>query len=218
MKQFYLAFIIGLGFSTVSCSKKVNVQVAGSSDDRLGEGEFPPTAVAIKNYDQVNATFSVMTGVPTNHTPVENLFNEVKASMLVTNDLVTMGPSVQLAIFKLAQVYCREATLSTTLRNAENVELRRVLYPSYPFFGQSPNPTQAFNQTANLKVEIIRGLVSKLWGPGVSAQPDAEAELLALFDELIAGVPANENNNQQTMSILWGMCSAVLSASPTVIF
>lgn len=212
-------FVLSLCLLAVSCSKKVNVGVAGVNEDQLGENEYPPTSVAIKNYDQVNATFSVLTEIPRNNNQVRGAFDQLKASLAVTNDIVTMGPSIQLATFKLAQAYCREGILNPALLGTGGVEIRRLLVPDYDHAGFR-NPTQAFGTNPAIKALIVRHFIEKFWGSGIETLPDnAEAEYVALFDELIAGVdPATQNNDGQTRTILWGMCTAVLATSPLVLF
>jgi hypothetical protein len=217
MKSFIHFGLITLLLVSVSCSKKVQVAVGGLSEETLGQDEFPPSSVAIKNYEQVNATYSVLTQVPRNNNNVRNAFNNLQASLLVTNDLVNMGPSVQLANFKLAQEYCREATLNGNVRLADNTEVRRWLYPVFNF-DQVQNPVQMFGQNLPLKSNIVKGLISKFWGEGINAPETAEVEYLRLFDDLVAGVQQNQNNTNQTREILVGVCTAVLAAAPTIIF
>lgn len=218
-KQKLNLVVMGALILAVGCSKKVNVEVAGLNDDQLGENEYPPTSVAIKNYDQVNATFSVVTHIPRNNNQVRNAFDQLKASLSVTNDLVTMSPSVQLAILKLASAYCREGITNSALLGPGGVEVRRLLVPDYDHSGFR-NPTQAFVANPGIKATIVRHFIEKFWGTGIETLPDnAEAEYLILFDELIAGVdPATQNNDGQTRSILWGMCTAILATSPMVLF
>ncbi len=214
-----MVLILSLIVLTTACSKKVNIQVSGINEDQLGENEFPPTSLALKTYDQVNATFSVLTEIPRNNDQIRNAFNQIKPSLAVTNDLVTLGPSVQLATFKLAQTYCITGTNDANLLNRDGVEIRRLLYPDYDF-SVGRNPTQAFVENPAIKSLIVRKLIERFWGSGIETIPEnAETEYLALFDELISTLnPATQNNNEQTRAILAGICTGVLATSPLVIF
>jgi hypothetical protein len=61
--------------------------------------------------------------------------------------------------------------------------------------------------------------MAQFWGSGLESTPEnAEAEYLALFDTLVAGVASNQNNFNQTLSIMVGVCSSILAASPTILF
>ena len=114
MKRLMLALLV-LNLSScvqvevTDTSVKPEDAVAGSSkgDGRevasLGMDVAMP---AVKNYHQINNTYSQLTGVSTADSDVLSTFNSIKVQLPTTNDPKSVNGFNQIAFLRLAFVYC----------------------------------------------------------------------------------------------------------------
>lgn len=170
----------------------------GNEDEELRKAQVD---VGIKNYLQINSTFSSLTGVPTTNNDVLNTYNDVKTQLPTGNSLKTFSASVQVGVAKLAMEYCNAMM--------GNQALRSTRVPGVDF---TAGPAAAFGGTGG--DALVDGLISSFWLDDASG-PDRAASktmLKSLLGELQVGVA---NNAQQTSNIASGTCAAVLASSAT---
>jgi cytochrome c553 len=78
----------------------------------------PESAVGLRTFDELNATFSSITGVPQTNARVTGTYALVKQALPAIEKFGTFGPSQQTAIAQLAMQYCNVMVDDPTLRAA----------------------------------------------------------------------------------------------------
>lgn len=114
MKRLMLALLV------LNLSSCVQVEVTDTSvkpeDAVVGDGKGDGREVAslgmdvampaVKNYHQINNTYSQLTGVSTADSDVLSTFNSIKVQLPTTNDPKSINGFNQIAFLRLAFVYC----------------------------------------------------------------------------------------------------------------
>lgn len=173
-------------------------------------GEVPlakiEAAVGLRNYEQINATMSVITGVPGTTAAVRTVFNNLTTSMPTDNDIKGFVGSQQVSVFKLAVEYC-DALVKDATKRAE-------FFPGFNFAG-----TPAVVLDATGKAGIADTLISKIWGKDLDFLP-AHAESVASVVSLIDSVLVGKNTGQAavTSAVVTGVCTAVLASAPAIMY
>lgn len=211
----------GKGASTNTAKTSATTN-SGSSGDSTNTGgntvtEAPPTNpiaaqvvnVGIKNFDQVNATFSVLTGVPETNANVRAEYNAIRASLPLNNDIRTFGGSTQNALLKLAARYCDEAMRSDALR--VNVLPGNLLLPTNAALTvanvDNTVPAQALTPANNAK--IVDFMIDKFWNrPANAPANEDDMRLITLINELALNEAASGTT---TRNVLTGVCTAALA-------
>lgn len=155
--------------------------------------------VGVKNFEQINETMAMLTGVDPNTTAIRNTYNTIVVQLPTENDIKSFIAANQVAISKLAAEYCDRLVESGTLRS--NV---------YPNFNFGATGTGAFSQ-AN-RDHIINRSMDVFWGPSMDApaRVASQAELQSLMTDLIAGENLSQTVNVR--KIVKGVCTAVLAS------
>jgi hypothetical protein len=164
-----------------------------------------PVATGLRNYEQINATMSAVTGIPRNTPAINTLFrNELSTALPTDNDVKAFIGSGQVAIYKLAVEYC-DALVRDTTRRA-------TFFPGFNFAG---TPAVALNAAG--KEAIADALITNVWGKDLeSLPPHAESidSVVSLIDELMVG----KTTPAQTAAVVTGACTAVLASAPVTLF
>lgn len=163
-----------------------------ADQDNHDHKDDPKTDVAafalqagVRNYAQVNATMSVLTGVSPATANVKTAFDtELSTGLPAGNDAAAFLGSHQVAVTKLAVEYCDAAFENTTIRAA--------LIPTFNF---AAAPSAAFTPAS--KALVVSTLTDKFWGAGLSDRPTSaqmQASLVALLDDLLVGKTLTDVN------------------------
>lgn len=163
-------------------------------------------AIGLRNYEQINATMSVITGVPSTTANVRTVFTNLTTSLPTDNDIKGFLGSQQVSVFKLAVEYC-DALVKDATKRAE-------FFPGFNFAG---TPTAVLN--ASGKQDIADTLISKVWGKDLDFLPDhaeSVASVVALIDDILVG--KNMNQAAVTGAVVTGACTAVLASAPAVMY
>lgn len=161
--------------------------------------ELATLEVGVKNFEQINVTMSQLTGVPLTDTAIVTVFNDIAIQLPSDNNVKSFLPSMQVAITKLATEYCD--------RLVETDAYRIKIWTTINF-GQGPNLTL----TSANKATMISQTVERFLGPIDTALVDSsKAELLSLYDILIAG--ESTTSNLTTRKVIKGICVASLSSA-----
>lgn len=160
--------------------------------------------VGVKDFEQINATMSAVTGVPTTDGAIQTVYRTVVTQLPSDNSIKSFLPAHQVAITKLAAEYCE--------RLVENGTLRAAIWPGINFDG---NPPAVF--TAANKAAIINRTIDRFIGPLESQERVLTFnELTSLFDTLLAG--ENLTINTTTKKVVKGVCiSSLASAHVTLL-
>lgn len=188
----------------------------GSSGGRDGQaqdgGQDPDVEqvfvkAGMRNYAQINATMSLLTGVPRSNATVSQVFTANLTTALPTdNDIKSFLGSQQVAVFKLAVEYC-DAMI-------KDANISRTFFGTVTVTGA---PSAVFS--AQGKTAVADVFVTKFWGKNLESLP-AHDQNVAMATGLIDQLLANKdlNNAAVTPPVLTGTCAGILSAAPVTMY
>jgi len=205
--------------AVVAADKGVNTDMFFLSFDQIGTHTHvhtePATPVSppnlptvlmtsrkgVKNFAQINAALSAITGVPVSNSTVNTLYNTLQQSLPPTNDLGAFLASHQTAISALADQYCNVAVTTNTLFTGLNLAGNPAT-----LFGTVAAPNQA-----NINL-VADPLVARALGTNVN--PIAEAAIRTELNAFIPGRAAiNSTAAGRTAAIAQAACTAVLGSA-----
>jgi hypothetical protein len=172
----------------------------------------PESDVGLRTFDELNATLSLITGVPQTESRVRGTYDLVKQALPAVEKFGTFGPAQQTGLAQLAIQYCNVMVDTPALRTA--------------FFGGSLNPASSATSTfggagspnaANRDL-VIGALLTKGVNTGLEWNPDdtvISAELDTLIDKLVSGPTGGAANG--TGTVMKATCGAVLGSGTTLI-
>jgi len=186
----------------------------GSHEDARAEGPMPTqppetgstefSAIGLKTFDEVNASMSKVTGIPTTQPAVAATFTTVKQQLPTVEDLEGFLSSHQMAITQMAIQYC-DVLVSDTDRRSD----------FFPGFNFGETSSTAFDDAGR---DLIKTpLMEKFVGTSLSTQPsnaDIETELDALMGLL---APCTGDCDDRTETVVKASCAAVLGSAVTLI-
>lgn len=156
--------------------------------------------VGIKNFEQINDTMSVLTGVSKMDNGIRSTFNDLEVQLPTDNSVKSFLAANQVAITKLAAEYCDTLVDSGTLRGA--------VWPGFNFSG-TPNQVLSNNQQ---KLGVIDQTLNRFWGVNVGGdRSTSQLEMLSLTNELLNG--ENLGNSSTTRTTVKGLCTAALASA-----
>jgi hypothetical protein len=166
-----------------------------------------PASFGVKNFAQLNSSFSSITGVPVSNATVNALYNQLQQSLPPTNDISAFLASNQTAVAQLADQYCNIAVMTPAMSTGP----AGALFP-----GVDPTQTAAgtfFANTTNANL-VINPLINKAIGAGVNpaAATIVSNELTALFKKLTT-TPYAATGTNRVGSIAQAACTSVLGSS-----
>jgi hypothetical protein len=163
-----------------------------------------PSRKGVKNFAQVNAALSVITGVPVNTPAVNTLYNTLQQSLPPTNDLGAFLASHQTAISALADQYCNTAVTTNAAALFPGLNLNNGNAATY--FGTVAAPVQA-----NINL-VADPLVARAIGTNVN--PTVETAVRSELNFLIPTLAVtNPTAGGRTASIVQAACTAVLGSA-----
>jgi hypothetical protein len=193
--------------------------------DPIAPEPLPPEPeVGLRTFDELNATLSNITGVPTTNARVTTTFELVKQALPAIEKLGSFGPSQQTALAQLAIQYCNVMVDDNTLRNSFFNGLDGSGTGIAVFGTENAPITAARNQ-------LITALYNKVVGTGLAYQPtlvDLERELRdgyvdsetsepveGLINRLVSGPTGNSSTGGRT--VMKAACGAVLGSGTTLV-
>jgi concanavalin A-like lectin/glucanase superfamily protein len=157
----------------------------------------------IRDFAEIHATMSKVTGVPVANSEVANTYDTVHQAMPVGTGINGFISSQQMGITQLAIKYCSVLVDDTNARAA--------YFPGFPF---GTSQTTAFNDRSL----VIDPLINNMVGSGIGTQPDLTAlggELNNLIDSLVAC--GGNCEPDRTERIVKASCAAVLGSAAMLI-
>jgi len=178
-----------------------------NDDDQGPDVEQVFVKAGIRNYAQINATMSLLTGVPRSNATVSQVFSANLTTALPTdNDIKAFLGSQQVAVFKLAVEYC-DAMI-------KDANISRTFFGSVTVTGA---PSVVFS--AQGKAAVADVFVSKFWGKNLESLPAHDQNVtmaVGLIDQLLAN--KDQANAAVTAAVLTGTCAGILSAAPVTMY
>ena len=175
----------------------------------------PASKIGIRTFDEINATFSVATGIDWNNfANVDMTYQELRQSLPAVEDINTFLSSHQVAVAQLAIAYC-DALVNM---DGNPNPIRGQMFPGFNF---DAAPATAFS--AGNRNLFVAPLINYIMGTGLASQPayaDVYSELATfpaaggrpdnLVDRLLAG-------GSSTRAISKGVCAAMLGNAVTLV-
>lgn len=198
--EFFLTFEV-LG-DAVSVRQEDEAPVAAQPVDLE-----PQSDIGIRNFAEVNASMSALTGVPSSQTAVNNTYLQLRQQLPSVTEMQSFLASNQMAITQMAIRYCDVLI--------EDSSLRASYFPSFDF-GKSAN--SGFD--SNDRAALVNPLIDRMIGSGLSSQPasaDVTTELNNLIDRLTTTCSNNNSCSAQTTpTVAKATCAAVLASAAVV--
>jgi hypothetical protein len=183
-----------------------NIQIEGEivlSPELPSETSTPQ--IGIKNFAELNATMSVLTGIPAQTTKVRDTYQLVQRQLPSIDNIETFISAQQMGITQLGIAYCDSAIDDSAIRN--------TWFPGIDF-DQAPN---LIFSAAN-RSQFITPLIDKLLPLNIATQPDKNivaTEIDALITRLSACSTTCENNRSRT--IAKASCTAILASAVALV-
>ena len=197
--------------------------LAGNSFNRpeypmltIAENDLVPASrIGLRTFDEINATFSEITGIDwTTSANVDLTYSELRQSLPAVEDINTFLSSHQVAVAQLAIAYC-DALVNA---NGNPNPTRGQMFPGFNF---DAAPGTAFS--AGNRSLFVDPMINYAMGTGLASQPayaDVNAELATfqaaggrpdnLIDRLLAG-------GSNTRAISKGVCAATIGNAATLV-
>ena len=159
--------------------------------------------LGIRDFAEINATMSLVTGIPTANSEVATTYGLVRQAMPVSSNIAGFISSQQMGITQLAIKYCSVLVDDTSARNA--------YFPGFPF---GTDVSTAFDDRSLL----INPLIDNMVGNGIGTQPDLvtlTGEVNSLVDDLVACGGSCEAD--RTERVVKAACAAVLGSAAMLV-
>jgi hypothetical protein len=169
--------------------------------------DTPQPDMGIRTFDELNATYSKLTGVPITNTMVAGTFANVKQQLPAVESIDALLASHQTGIAQLAIAYCSAMVDDTSLRTQ--------------FFGQNISPTGGSGVFANATAQdpVVNAIRDKVINSSLASQPDATVVETAIRKLLntIANNPDSQANPNGAGNAMKAACGAALGSAATTL-
>ena len=180
----------------------------------ITENDLPPASrIGLKTFDEIDATYSAVTGVRRDVFPaVDMTFQELRQSLPAVEDINTFLSSHQVAIAQLAIEYC------SALIDVDGDTGSGTMFPGFDF-----NDLTEFDPTTGNRDAFVNPLIDGIMGTGLASQPvvaDVYSELASF--QASGGRPDNlvdrlYSGGSDTRAIAKGVCAAMLGNATTLV-
>ena len=166
----------------------------------------PSSEIGLRTFEELSASMSGMTTVPTTNTLVAETYNRVREQLPTVENIEGFLSSHQVGAAQLAIEYCNALVDDTGLRTAY-----------FPGFNFAASAATAFGTPAE-RAMISGPLVARAVGTGMATQPSS-AEVTAEVDALIGRLTACGAGcaPDRTIVIVKSACSAVVGSASTLL-
>lgn len=157
--------------------------------------------VGLKNFEQINYTFSELTGIPVTNGTISSTYNAVESTLPTENEIKVLQSSNQVAITRLAAEYCNQ------IGNTAGAN-RDIIFGANVFTTTSNN--------VNI-MDVVTRITNQFWG-GSGIVPaaeltDARNDLLDLYADILAMDTGTQNTTALTSKGVKAVCTAALSSA-----
>jgi len=222
---------------------------SGPANPRVEEEPVAPAAppeadpvsdIGVKTFDEINASMSFVTGIPTTNTAIEATYASYKQQLPAIEDIKAFLSSHQMGVAQLAMSYCNELVIQDSALPAASYfsGFNFNLPPSTAFTNVStqivdpllvslmnlnttnnlstqPNPVVMRNQLGSSSTQNLFGTEQEPSGATVDPAGTYNFEsLLTQMTQCGAGCP---DTQQRTEQVVIAICAATLGSSMTII-
>ena len=200
LDEFFLTFEV-LGANTMV---RVGAPVIVPAPPPDGD---PVPDIGIRTFDEINATMSSVTGVPTTMPGVAAVFATVKQTLPMVENIESFLSAQQMSIAQLSLEYCSSLV--------DDAGLAGAFFPGFNF---GAAPAAAFDAAG--RDLVVDPLIAKINGTNLASQPADAAvkiELNALIDKLTVCVATNTCEVDRTAITVKATCAAALGSAAMLI-
>jgi hypothetical protein len=169
--------------------------------------DSPQPDMGIRTFDELNATFSKLTGVPITNATAAATFANVKQQMPAVESIDAFLASHQTGIAQLAIAYCSAMVDNQTTRDA--------------FYGPGLDPNQgsAYFNDVSKQTQVVNAITNKAINSSLATQPTAGVVDTAIRKLLntIANNPASQSNPKGSGNAMKAACGAALGSAATTL-
>lgn len=155
--------------------------------------------IGVRNFAEINATLSRLTGVPPTATKVKSTYSKVEQQLPTSTAVNGFLASHQMGVTQLAVAYCSELV--------DNEGLRTSFFPGFDF---GASASTAFNPNGSGRNQIINPLLSKLLADEVDNTSGGPSKLNNQADPALL---RTELNNLITTISATGTTSTTVKAA-----
>jgi hypothetical protein len=192
-------------------------ELIGSNTDVRVEGTVSPVAptasaqepdIGLRNFAEINASMSVITGVPVTNSNVVSTYNTVKQQLPTSSSAESFLSAHQMAVAQMAIEYCSELVDNTALRDS--------FFPGF-ISNFSVGVSAAFDTTVE-RDAIVDPLYANVMGSNIASQPDETAAKTEL-DDLITLLASRHGSgtSTDTQKIVKATCAAALGSAAVLV-
>jgi hypothetical protein len=167
----------------------------------------PQPDMGLRTFDELNATYSKITGVPITNSTVAATFANVKQQLPTVESVDAFLASAQTGIAQLAIAYCSAMVDNQATRDA--------------FYGPGLNPNTGSGYVASSAIQdqIVNAIKTKAVNTSLASQPDATVVDTAIRKLLttIANNPASQSNPNGSGNAMKAACGAALGSAATTV-
>lgn len=202
-----------LSFENINGHENVIVEAIPPSPPEPEDG-LPVSDIGLKTFDEINASMSMITGIPKTNTAVANTFNTVRQQLPTVEKIDGFVSAHQMGITQLAIQYCDELV--------DDTSARATYFSGFNF---NVSAHSAFD-TDN-RARIINPLLARGLGTALTSQPadaDVSEELNDLITELLTceiDGDVNDagciNTTARTANVVKATCAAVLGSAAMLV-
>jgi len=166
----------------------------------------PAPEIGLRTFQEISASMSVMTGVPTTNAAVTDTYDRVREQLPTVENIEGFLSSHQVGTAQLAIEYCNELV--------DDPALRAAYFPGFNF---AASAATAFDAPAERSL-ITGPLLTRAVGSGLASQPSA-AEITTEVDALIGRLTACGAGcaADRTLVIVKSACAAVVGSASTLL-
>lgn len=166
----------------------------------------PSPEIGLRTFEEISASMSEMTGVPTTEPLVADTYNRVREQLPTVENIEGFLSSHQVGTAQMAIEYCNALV--------DDAGLRAAYFPGFNF---GASAATAFDTPAE-RAQITGPLIARAVGTGIATQPSA-AEVTAEVDALIGRLAACGAGcaADRTFVIVKSACSAVVGSASTLL-
>jgi mono/diheme cytochrome c family protein len=180
--------------------------------------DLPPAAdIGVRNYDEINASMSAITGVSRQQVDVKKVFGTIKQQLPTVENIDGFLSAHQMAISQLAIEYC------SALVDNKGAIAREDYFPGFFTAGQPPESADSAFDSTPKRALVTGPLVDNVMNTGLTVQPDPAAvsaeldSLIAVLTACATGTTPSCATSTRTEQIVKASCAAVLGSAAMLI-
>ena len=181
----------------------------GLTNDDQSTGTVPVGKVArkvgVRNFQEINLTMSALTGIDHQEESIKKVYDSVSSMLPLDNSAQGFHAPVQVAIFRLASVYCHQLIIVGRGRDK--------LFPDINF-----DAAAKVALAPDKRNDVASAFVTVLWERSASVPLPASESIASISQYISEAIDelnsAEADSKKQTKEVLFSVCNAMLASAP----